>query len=311
MRYRTQPDLECATALHDRAVAALHAAGPRLIGHLKPPPGTYALFTHQAEVLARTDDVWCLIKRLYHNREKLATLDVEPESLWAKFPEYSRGPLDAQAFESARDETAKAIKVDFEALYLFGSILLDQWSVFAAYLRGLPSPSPSTFHRIVSTVEQNQSAGPLRALWPLRSVMRWLTFQIRYYRNVFIVHVDRPIQQGFTRSTHCDEFQLFRPVLANAGGNVVQRIARLQGCSEAEVERPGLMLQEMFAAVGEREDARERDEIAQLVRACGMSTPSFQQLCVKLLSFLADASPVLIEAAIAEPERVNLGAAQC
>ena len=103
------------------------------------------------------------------------------------------------------------MKLDLETLYLFGNILLDQWALQVITIGDTQVRKQHPFRELVEHLDQatDDVLGPL---WDrTRDDMLWLHYQLRFYRNRFITHANRPWQRGTTASVMGADFNLFTP----------------------------------------------------------------------------------------------------
>jgi hypothetical protein len=107
----------------------------------------------------------------------------------------------------------RVLRFDFECLYTFGAIFLDQWAISAAYLSGLEKPGTMRFVDLARLIEGRAKLPP--ALKPVAESylpdFRWLKLQLRTFRNRFVEHADRPWQRATTADLHGMSFSLSTP----------------------------------------------------------------------------------------------------
>lgn len=218
------------------------------------------------------------------------------------------------------NDLTEYMKQDLETLYLFGNILLDQWSLLAVYIGGLNKPEKFSLHRLVEKL-QSGNAGILAPLWQKQSKeMLWLYYQLRLYRNRFVVHANRPWQRGTTRSVYGDDFNLFIPTppgwVDDQRAN--EEIRKLLGLAPKwlqnargdywEKANPRALIERLFNYIGEIEKKEDRDKVAELfTRVVGGSTPTFQVMGTNLLQFIETGTGILFEIAKSNVAKINLG----
>ena len=196
----------------DATAEALRDGRP-ILEVLRPPPGPYALFSHMAHALERVGDVRLIYSRLLEGRADYtrinARIDGERPENWpggVPFPEAVAGLM------GEAHRINEALKLDYESLFHFGGVLLDQWAHAAGYLAGVGRPEGFVFHSLCEHVERENASPALRPVREgLRRHTRWLHFWMRTYRNKFVVHAERPWQRGTVGGVSADDFALFTP----------------------------------------------------------------------------------------------------
>ena len=313
--------LEAIRQIADEAELQLRAFSSAVFSAIPLPAGPYAIFHHFAHTQERLKDTRRILERMWQNREQLHQIDQKTEV--GRIDEHTHGTPPSGRLQILSQEQrilTDYIKLDFEALYLFGTILLDQWSLMVAYSIGRQNPEEINFHRLVSLLEDQDYSGPLERLWVQQSEqMLWLNSHIRFYRNRFVAHSNRPWQRGFTRSLHGYDFRLFVP--SPPGWENEEEISReinsliqlapqwLQDKPDDywEKARPRALLERLLDNIGNVQNRADRDIINRLVSRTGISTPSFHTVGEKLLLFIRDATPILQEIAMSDIAQINVG----
>lgn len=301
------------TRLADKRIRELGRYAPNV------PAGPYAAFHHQTEVLTRISDILLVLRRLVAGRRRLTKLHLEEcEKRPANHPPGVPYPLEVQKIMRASAHVSNYMRLDFEALYVFGAILLDQWAILTAYFTGQPDPSKMTFNRLVEKAESRECEA-IAPLWSKeRREMVWLDCHLRSHRNCFIVHVDRPWQKGTTHSIMGDDFRFhipsppgwldgkaWEPRIREVTDRLVGRNKMLP--SEIENKSAKGLLSYLFENIGDIEDKNDREAVMRVIRQCGVETSSFQVVAHGLLTFLVEATAIVIEWVRTHPEQVNLG----
>jgi hypothetical protein len=212
-----------------------------------------------------------------------------------------------------------ALKVDVESLFHFGSVLLDQWSYAAGYLTGADCPEAFVFHSFVGALHRDEIAGLRSIRDQLVGHVRWLHFWMRSYRNAFVIHADRPWQRGTIAGRSGLGFSLFTPSPPGWEDDArldsaIQELLPLAPAWLREEEpdhwersHRGALLKRVIENIGTVERQADRDRIAEIARRAGLETPTFQVIAGVLADFLARATPLLLEAALAAPSKIILG----
>lgn len=202
------PEFEFLAAEAEKSLKELSKT---VLDGLKPPAGTYAFFSHNAHCLVRVRDCGRILQRLCGQRVSLTKLAYLEMKLTPKnWPAGAPFPEQLQAVLGEAHEINEYMKLDLEALYMFGGILLDQWAIQAIAVGNLSLKKRYPYREFVENIEAHPAALPL--IWEvLGKKLLWLHYQMRFYRNRFIVHANRPWQRGTTRSVYGDDFNLFTP----------------------------------------------------------------------------------------------------
>jgi hypothetical protein len=238
-------------------------------------------------------------------------------------------PGGASAQEAAQRRNARiesyllrAMRLDFESLYVFGAIFLDQRSLSAGYLAGVSKPETMTFVRLAQLLETSPQPYPVLQAVAASCMndVRWLQLQMRTFRNRFVEHADRPWQRGTTMPLHGLEFRLF---LCSPPGWIDDREAEreiravlrlapkwLQDAPENHWQkaRASALLERIVDNIGEVALQADRDKVAELVGKAGITSPSFKVVVHRLARFADQATSLLLSAALAHPAKIELGA---
>jgi hypothetical protein len=226
-------------------------------------------------------------------------------------------PEEAQRIMRKAHEATELMELDLESLYLFGGILLDQWAFQVLAVDGKKSKRGYAFAELVELFESG-GAGVIAPLWPsLNAQILWLHYQLRFYRNRFIVHADRPWQRGTTRSVYGDDFNLHTPTppgwlddtKLNAEIEALMHLAPRHiraALSHYGDHRPGRLIEMLFDTIATYPKA-DRETISRLYGQKGGSTPNFRVLAKMLFSFIADGTEALIPIAVANAGTIVLG----
>jgi hypothetical protein len=219
------------------------------------------------------------------------------------------------------DEIRREMKVDYEGMFHFGSVLLDQFAYACGYLAGVQEPEKFTFDRLAGRVEQDEPLAS--ALRPIREHLlrhvRWLHFWMRTYRNRFVVHTNLPVQFGTVARVYGSDFSLFTPTAV--GWNDDEAVEAdmqalfphapewLQRADPGywERERPRALFQRVIENIGNIDRQADRDGIANLAKRAGLQTPTFQVVASVLAEFIAEGIRRVEEVALTAPGEINIG----
>lgn len=307
------------TSLAAQAEENLQELSKTVLDGLKPPSGTYAFFSHNAHCLVRVRDCRRILQRLCEQRVSLTKLAYE---------EVKRSPKDWPAGTPAPDELQEVLrevhemnehmKLDFEALYMFGGILLDQWAIQAIAVGNLPLNKKYPFRELVEYLDVQPEV--LHPIWEIfGKKMLWLHYQMRFYRNRFIVHANRPWQRGTTRLVYGDDFNLHTPTPPGwlDDESLDQEIKSLVHLAPEHIRnapddywekvRPGALIEQLFDNVANIENKVDREKVAELFGKKGGATPSFKVIGRNLVELAAQGTAILNDIARENLERIDLG----
>ena len=171
------------------------------------------------------------------------------------------------------------------------------------------------FRELVDYLDGNAST----VLSPLWAVIKhdalWLYYQLRFYRNRFIVHANRPWQRGTTRAVYRDDFNLFIPTppgwLDDAALNAeILSLAHLAPNyiknAPDDWRKPAKLIEVLFDLIPDFEKG-DRETISRLFGKKGGSTPDFKRLGERLLDFVIAGTEQLIKIADTNFANIELG----
>ncbi len=159
-----------------------------------------------------------------------------------------------------------------------------------------------------------------KIIWDkLGNQMLWLHYQVRFYRNRFIVHANRPWQRGTTRTSLGEEYELFIPTPPGwlDDKKLDEEIKALLPLTPPRIRdadddywekaRPGRIIEVLFDDIGHIAKREDREKIAELFGKKGGSTPTFQIVAKNLLEFFSEATEILNNIAKDNLLRIDLG----
>lgn len=306
--------------LSDQAEKNIHELSDIVLKGLKPPAGAYAFFNHNSHMLSRLIDCRKILNRLFNQRYILTELSIrlfqiEPKNWPAGVPY----PKNVQKIMRQENEINGYMQLDLESFYIFGGILLDQWSIQVIAVGNLPLKKRHPFVELVDFLEKTPN-NVLDPVWTvLKKEMLWLYYQLRFYRNRFIVHANRPWQRGTTRSVYGEDYNLHTPtppgwIDDKAIDKEIKKLIYLapENIQKArddywEKARPGALLERIFDNIGNIKNKGDREKVAELYGEKGGSTPSFQIVAKNLLHFVAEGTTLLCSIAKDNLSNINLG----
>lgn len=274
----------------------------------KPPTGPYAVFHHISHLIERTSDVKHILRRMVENKAKLVVL-AEKESkvrLTVTIKPGKPVPIRLNKIMNQNHDLTESMKLDMESLYIFGNLVLDQWSLVTAYISGMPDPEKVNFRFLVEQLQSKKYKGILSKFWEThKRDLVWLYYQLRFYRNTFVEHVDRPWQRGNTGSVYGHDFNLFIP--SPPGWHSDEKIKKdlegilhlspdwIKNASDDYWEKKNLKrtLEIIFNQIDNIEEFTDREMVWNVWRKVGGSTPSYEVIGRRLLSFLSNSIPTI------------------
>lgn len=306
-------------SIKEQAVNATRKLSAVLIDALKPKPGAYALFYHNGNSIERLEDCWRICERLYRGRLKYTELSNELLQIEPKnWPAGTPYPANVQKVLNERHELNSYMKIDLESLYLFSMMALDQWGLQAIYVGHLPLKMKHPFVELISALERSD-AGLLNDLWPSqKGQMLWLHYHLRFYRNRFVTHANRPWQRGQTLMTFGEDFRLFTPTPPGwlDDAKCDKEILSLIDLAPEYVrnlpdghrsKEPRALIARLFDNIGNIRDRANRERVAELYGKVGGETPTFQITAERLISFLGQGTAILVDIVVNHPLNVDLG----
>lgn len=313
-------DYEAIISIKDRAEKNLHSLSKTILDGLKPPAGPYGFFHHSAHSLERLQNCQRIVKRLFAGRVKLTELAKQQNTVMPKdWPAGKPYPEEVQKIMRQEDEVNAYMKQDLETLYMFGGILLDQLSLQAIAIANLNLPKKHPFVELVNFFESGQTS-ILDPIWrQLKEKFLWLHYQLRFYRNRFVVHANRPWQRGTTRSVYGDDFNLFTPTPPGwlDDKKLNEEIKKLIHLAPDHIknapddywekERPRALIERIFNNIGNINDKQDREKVASIFGQVGGSTPTFQIIATKLFELVESETELLDNIARANLQTINLG----
>jgi hypothetical protein len=244
----------------------------------------------------RIGDVRMIVDRLFKTKSVMVDLGVARQA-----HEGGGGPMDLRELTLLDD-----MRLDFETLYIFANLALDQWAMLMAALAADLSRDVRDFRALVETLQGRSYAGLLRVLWVRhREAMIWLYYNVRWVRNDFIEHVHIDRQQGNMSGIYTPDFNLFMPAPIRIGESLPitegdeRTIRDLGRCylpdMDVERERVTYVLYQMIGAIGTVTVQSDRECIWNLAKRIGLQTPSYHTVALRLLQFLGDSLETVIE----------------
>jgi hypothetical protein len=283
------------------ATTSVQPFGGRYLGPPKTFRWAHQLFFHHTHAVQRVRDMRTLVERLVSGLDAYYGVEVTVADRQA-CDDAGRYPPDIARRLGEKHRIERGLRLDFEALYMFGLVLLDQIGMFLSRLDSEPEDS---FLDLVAKAEMG-GAGPVAAaIWAKqRAQMRWLAFVFGVYRNTFIAHAKRPWQRGTVISRNT--FTLFTPApvgwvskedvathnlsVANAATQIFADVSP----TALAARGPGELLRRGSDQIGLL-DRSGRDMIEEAIKRLGTETPTFQDVAERILRFVIEMTPLMLD----------------
>lgn len=249
----------------------------------------------------RFGDCVLILERMEVQRVQLAGSDRKLELALKDFGESSQGspyPENIQEIMHTQDRLTKGLKLDFESLYLFGMMLLDQWALVAKCVGGIAIQKRHPFNEVVQALEAGKGK-EIQSLWDTRTEqILWLFHNFRVFRNVFVAHSVEAWQRGNSRAVNGASFTMFIPSPPGHRGDedslnkeiysllhLAPTYIREASPDYWERARPRRVLEILFDKIGTIPNREDRLKIEGLFRRCGGASPTYQTVGTRLLTF--------------------------
>jgi hypothetical protein len=299
-----EPYRERAAAYLERLSAATTAFPERLRAPLNLKAGTYPFFNEVTRLFLRGRDLCDILERLCESRAALRALSIEardaPVLIGQTPPRWREAVV-----------LRRRMRLDFETLYLFGNVSLDLWAAVSSRVVG--RRRPLSFGAICNALSDPETtpADLLRLATNLRADVLWLAALVRFHRNHFIVHVERPWQISESHTVDGYDFALWSPLAGSANrsqlGTRARSLATEVGVALPKPETPHQILLELLMNIDRVPDRAARMRILKLYGEHGSATPSFHVVADRLLKFLAEGTELALTIALNRPKAISLG----
>lgn len=208
--------------LCDKSIEKLKIVEKKLV-ELKTQKKPAAIFYHVGYLMERIKDVQRIMMRMATVRKELTDLQIKIHSMTpAKFIPGKPYPKRLQAVNRRNDFLREQMRQDMESLFIYGNLLLDQWSYVISYIAGYEVPKDNReieggmkdlhFAGLLNLLQAKEYAGELSEFWKLhKKDIIWLNFHLRAYRNIFVEHMRKPWQRGTTMASYGDDFNFHIP----------------------------------------------------------------------------------------------------
>jgi hypothetical protein len=255
---------------------------------------------HNSYLVKRIDDMNVIIERLSKSNKKLTELHIREHAIFSF--EKEKEKYKSNKFQAMRRKGSglnNRMRLDLETLYIVGNLVLDQWAFVTAHLVGMKIQDKFGYGKFYHELRQNKSNNRLAIIWENhKDDIIWLYYNIREFRNKFIEHLERPLQQGTTRSVFGDSFNLHvptPPMFVNKGirNKKLKSISHLapewlKNAPEEYWEKANKhrMLEVTMNNIEKVDKHHDREKVWALWKEFGGSTLTYQKIAGRLASFL-------------------------
>ena len=262
-------------------------------------PISKSVYFHISHALERISDIEIIVTRYF---SQIRSLQIHDRKSLVWIGDKIKIFGDDQAYYNKTHSLSDRLKLDFETLYLFGAILLDQFSIITSHIGQLSGPENLTFAKLIRKLKSGKKVGTLSTFWEeQKGDIKWLDAQLKLYRNKFIIHVDREWQRSRTYDLYAYNFILFSPASPSRGPSqsvrdeIYDLSSRLLNVPRERLlkTRPRKMLEKLIHRIKEFDDEKDLRDIYRLTLETGLATPSFPYLILRLFTFILSATDSL------------------
>lgn len=264
------------------------------------------LIYHQSYVLERLKDIKNILDRMQKNRKKYTRLAIKGNEIGADKYSGISAPSEVKRIWRGQVQATDNLKTDLECLYIFANMTLDQWAKVLCDYFDEPIPGKYPFREMIAQLERDGYSGKLLPFWnQYKKDILWLYYQIRFYRNVFIEHLDRPWQRGTNMAVYGTDFQLFivtppnwmtpdkEAALIKSVDYLMPRWLKDKPDDYWEKGRLHRRIEVSFTNIDDIEKPSDREALWKVFKEIGGTHLSFEVLANRLLSFLTDTATLI------------------
>ncbi|NTW46408.1 MAG: hypothetical protein HGB18_05200 [Candidatus Moranbacteria bacterium] len=262
---------------------------------------------HHSYLLQHLKDFKIIATRLGESRKRLTELAIKRKKYEPKKIFKRKFSKKVQSIFKEEEEVSQKMRLDLDNLYIFGKIMLDQWSFVLGYLFGEKNPSDFDFDHLYNVVSGNKlKSGLIQVKSKHSKAVFWLYFQLKAHRNEFIEHVNKPWQKGMTRSVIGDDFNLHIPVPPNyISKEEKEKLLlsvrplmpeALKKMPDDYWEKANLhrTLEVTFHRIHEIDSKENRQKVWDVWKKVGGSTPSYDKIAENLIGFLLQSTETVV-----------------
>ncbi len=269
-----------------------------------------AVFYHIGYLIERINDVQRIMMRMALARKELTNLEIKLHFMTpAKVVPGKPYPKRLQLVNKRSNNLREQMRQDMESLFIYGNLLLDQWSYVIGYVAGYEVPKDQkeilsgkkdlNFAGLLNLLQAKEYTGELAQFWNLhKKDIIWLNFHLRAYRNIFVEHMRKPWQRGTTMASYGDDFNFHIPTPVGYVNEVekkkvlqeIYKLApqRLKDMPDDYWEKKNLhrVLEVTLYYIDELDNQSDRDKVWEVWHKLGGSAPSYDTIGIRLLNHL-------------------------
>lgn len=196
-----------------------------------------------------------------------------------------------------------------ESLFIYGNLLLDQWSYIISYIAGYEVPKDRkdiskdkpdlNFAGLLNLLQSKVYSGELTEFWNVhKKDIIWLNFHLRAYRNIFVEHMRKPWQRGTTMASYGDDFNFHIPTPVGYISDIdkqrtlkkIYELApeKLKKMPDDYWEKRNLhrALEVTLYYIDELENQSDREKVWEAWHELGGSAHSYDNVGIRLLNYV-------------------------
>lgn len=293
----------------DKSIEKLKVVEKKLVT-MRTQKKPSAIFYHIGYLFERIKDVQRIMMRMATTRKELTDLQIQMHSMTpTKVIPGKPFSKSLQKVSKRNDFLREQMRQDMESLFIYGNLLLDQWSYVISYVAGYEVPKDKKeieggkkdlhFSGLLNLLQAKEYSGELMDFWNIhkRDIV-WLNFHLRAYRNIFVEHMRKPWQRGTTMASYGDDFNFHIPtpvgyISESERKSILQDIfklapKKLKDMPDDYWEKKNLhrALEVTLYYIDELENQSDREKVWEAWNKLGGSAPSYDTIGIRLLNYL-------------------------
>ncbi len=295
--------------LCDKSINKLRDIEKKLVD-IRTPGKPAAVFYHIGYLMERIKDVQRIMMRMALARKELTDLEIKMQSMTpVKINPEKPYPKRLRLTNMRSSNLREQMRQDMESLFIYGNLLLDQWSYIISYVAGYEVPPTKNdeskekphlnFAGLLSLLQAKEYKGELTDFWNThKKDIIWLNFHLRGYRNIFVEHMRKPWQRGTTMDSFGDDFKFHIPAPVGYINDAerkkilqeVYKLApkKLRDMPDDSWEKKNLhyVLEVTLYYIDELDSQSDREKVWEAWHKLGGSAPSYDTIGIRLLNYI-------------------------
>lgn len=279
------------------------------------PPGYKRLYSELGHAAHMVRNLDLLIQRMCPAANQLKEIGIY---IFESLPtEPVTMPTSDWPLREADDQESRlqeALELDFESVYMYGTILLDQLADASSRICGFGKSC--RFSRLMELFLKHQLvSNPIQTFWDDQKTLLWWHYgNFRLFRDKFVQHYDETYTYGIGKAVYDSDFKLSRlrhPALTTAEeSTMLQSVYSIVATSDPALRRriDGLNGMELFCILSDNFESFSFDNWKLLHKSqiqYGMESPSFDVVIHNLLEMSIAFAKFLHQQAQADIGRVK------